>query len=156
MFLNTFSFKWNYFWPFFPPSLWALAVCALPSSSSFFLLLRGFPALRQRVIYHSMVQVEEPGAKLDLNQSLYFHGSDWKWVWPGGGWDFFITASWAIGPPGLYSEAQEFHFHPCDQNKPITACHLCTGAVLQAPGLRTQPTAKLPWHGGTVSGRVSI
>lgn len=47
----------------------------------------------------------------------------------GGGWDLSIAASWAIGPPGLDSRAQEFHFHPCDLNKPITDSQLCTGAV---------------------------
>lgn len=57
----------------------------------------------------------------------------------GGGWDLSIAASWAIGPPGLDSRAQEFHFHPCDLNKPITDSQLCTGAVEEPRAWRHSP-----------------
>lgn len=83
----------------------------------------------------------------------------WKWVWPFGGWDLSIAVSWAIGPPGLDSRAQEFHFHPCDLNKPITGSQLCTGAVekprawghspqLSYRGTEPPSMATCPYRGG--------
>lgn len=92
-----------------------------------------------QVIYHSMVR----SRRCELEP--LFHGSVRKWVWPDWGCDFSIAASWAIGPPGLDSGAQEFHFHPCDLNKPITASQLCTGAVGKPRAWGHSP--QLSYHG---------
>lgn len=104
-------------------------------------------------------QVQETGLKLDVNRSSSSTPGLRKRVWPGGGWDLSTAVSWAIGPPGLNSRAQEFHFHPCDLNKPITGSQLCTGAVkkpwawghspqLSYRGTEPPSMATCPYRGG--------
>lgn len=135
MFSNIFSLKWRHFLACFS-SLDALAVYLLP-------LLHGFPESSAAGYLSHHGQVQGPGPKLDLNHSLYSMAQFENENDPGEAvtsLSLSDRASWSLqwgsGVPFPSLWSKQTHYRQPFMHWGST----------QVPGLRTQPTAKLPWH----------